>query len=87
MSVYDVLCGLWRTAVPLIVGWVVALLAHVYVHVDEAALSQALVAFFSLAYYSLFRVLEAKVNPTFGWFLGLARPPMYDTKSSTHLEN
>ena len=77
MTVYDVLVSLWRTAVPVIVGWVGALLARIYVDVDEQALAQALVAIFTVVYYGLFRVLEAKVSPAFGWFLGLARPPAY----------
>lgn len=77
MTVFDVLVSLWRTAVPVIVGWVAALLAHIYVDVDELALSQALVGAFSLVYYGVFRLLEAKVSANFGWFLGLARPPVY----------
>jgi hypothetical protein len=77
MTAYDVLVSLWRQAVPAIVGWVAALLARIYIDVDEQALSQALVVIFGLAYYGLFRLLEAKVNPSFGWFLGLARPPVY----------
>ncbi|MFH9731926.1 hypothetical protein [Streptomyces sp. NPDC017260] len=77
MTVYDVLVSLWRTAVPVIVGWVAALLARIYIDVDEQALSQALVAGFAVVYYGLFRLLEAKVSPAFGWFLGLARPPVY----------
>ncbi|MFC9505353.1 hypothetical protein [Streptomyces sp. NPDC057002] len=77
MTVYDVLVSLWRTAVPVIVGWVAALLARIYIDVDEQALAQALVGAFALVYYGLFRVLEAKVSPAFGWFLGLARPPAY----------
>ncbi|MEU9050215.1 hypothetical protein AB0D37_07380 [Streptomyces sp. NPDC048384] len=79
MTVYDVLVSLWRTAVPVIVGTLAALLAHIYIDVDEQALTQVLVGAFSLVYYGLFRVLEAKVSPSFGWFLGLARPPAYPT--------
>ncbi|MEV7902220.1 hypothetical protein [Streptomyces anulatus] len=77
MTVYDVLVSLWRTAVPVIVGWVAALLAHIYVDVDETALSQALVGVFGLLYYGVFRLLETKVSVNFGWFLGLAKPPAY----------
>ncbi|MGW3153662.1 hypothetical protein [Streptomyces sp. NPDC001089] len=77
MTVYDVAVSLWRTAVPLVVGWVAALLARIYIDVDEAALSQALVGAFALLYYGVFRLLEAKVSPSFGWLLGLAKPPIY----------
>ncbi|MFI7083829.1 hypothetical protein ACIBUR_09505 [Streptomyces anulatus] len=83
MTVYDVLVSLWRTAVPIVVGWVAALLAHIYVDVDEVALSQALVGIFGVLYYGLFRLLEAKVSPAFGWFLGLAKPPAYPTRPTT----
>lgn len=83
MTVYDVLVSLWRTAVPVIVGWVAALLARIYIDVDEQALSQALVAIFAMVYYGLFRVLEAKISPAFGWFLGLAKPPAYPPNDPT----
>lgn len=77
MTVYDVLASLWRTAVPVVVGWVAALLARIYIDVDSQALSQALVAAFALVYYGLFRLLEAMASPAFGWLLGLAKPPAY----------
>lgn len=83
MTVYDVLVSLWRTAVPVIVGWVVALLARVYIDVDEQTLAQALVGAFTVLYYGLFRLLEAKVSPAFGWFLGLAKPPTYPQPDPT----
>ncbi|WP_329272066.1 hypothetical protein [Streptomyces sp. NBC_01451] len=83
MTVYDVLVSLWRTAVPIIVGWVGALLAHIYIDVDEQALSQSLAAVFAVVYYGLFRLLEAKVSPAFGWLLGLARPPAYTKPDPT----
>lgn len=82
MTLYDVLASLWRTAVPVLVGCVGAVLAHLYLHVDDAALAQALVAGFAIVYHGLFRLLEARVSPAFGWFLGLAKPPNYD-KSET----
>jgi len=83
MTVYDVLVSWWRTAVPVIVGWVAALLARIYIHVDDQALSQALVGAFAVVYYGLFRLLEAKVSPAFGWLLGLAKPPAYPQSDPT----
>ncbi|MEU1552092.1 hypothetical protein ABZ517_05145 [Streptomyces scabiei] len=83
MTVYDVLVSLWRTAVPAIVGWVAALLARIYIDVDEQALALSLVAAFAIVYHGVFRLLEAKVSPAFGWFLGLARPPAYPKPDPT----
>lgn len=83
MNLYDVLASLWRTAVPVIVGCVGAVLAHIYIDVDDQALSQVLVAAFAIVYHGLFRLLEAKVSPGFGWFLGLAKPPTYPKSDPT----
>lgn len=77
MTVYDTLASLWRTAVPIVVGTVVALLAHAGIGVDSAAATAWLTAAFSAAYYAVFRLLEAHVSPAWGWLLGLARPPAY----------
>lgn len=77
MSLYDTLASLWRTAVPLIVGTLVAWLAHAGLHVDSAGATAWLTAAFSGVYYALFRVLEAHVSSKWGWLLGLARPPAY----------
>jgi hypothetical protein len=83
MTFYDWVVSVWRMLVPVIVGWVVTLLVQINVTVDEQALSNALVAGFTLVYYGIFRTLEARVSPAFGWFLGLARPPSYPTKPDT----
>ncbi|MET8342409.1 hypothetical protein [Streptomyces microflavus] len=80
MTVYDWFVSLWRTVIPTLVGFAATALAHVYIDVDEQALATALMAGFITVYYGLFRFLEARVNPKFGWFLGLARPPAYPTK-------
>ncbi|NIY68007.1 hypothetical protein [Streptomyces malaysiensis] len=80
MTVYDWACSIWRMVVPVIAGWIVTLLVQINVDVDEQSLSNALVAGFVIVYYGLFRTLESKVSPVFGWFLGLARPPAYPPK-------
>ncbi|MEW1922316.1 hypothetical protein [Streptomyces sp. NPDC088360] len=80
MTFYDWAVSVWRTLVPVAVGWVATLLVQINVDVDEQALSNALVAGFALVYYGLFRTLEAKVSPAFGWLLGLAKPPSYPAK-------
>jgi hypothetical protein len=77
MTVYDTLTSLWRTVVPLIVGTLVAWLAHAGLNVDSAAATAWLTGAFSAAYYTVFRLLEAHVSPAWGWLLGLARPPQY----------
>ncbi|MFB7311665.1 hypothetical protein [Streptomyces sp. NPDC056192] len=77
MTVYDWVVSLWRTVVPTIVGFAATALAHIYIAVDQQALATALMAGFITVYYGLFRLLEAKASPKFGWFLGLARPPSY----------
>jgi hypothetical protein len=77
MTLYDTFASLWRTVVPLIVGTLVALLAHAGIGVDSDAAMAWLTAAFSAAYYALFRVLEAHVSAKWGWLLGLARPPAY----------
>jgi hypothetical protein len=82
MTVYDTLASLWRTAVPIVVGTLVALLAHAGIGVDSPALTLWLGGAFSAGYYALFRVLEAHVSPRFGWLLGLARPPAYPSTAA-----
>lgn len=79
MTFYDLVCSWWRTAVPVIVGWLGTLLVSIYVDIDEQALVSGLTAAFAVVYYGLFRLLETKASPAFGWFLGLARPPAYPT--------
>ena len=77
MTVYDTLASLWRTIVPVVVGTLVAWLAHAGIGVDSAAATAWLGGAFSSAYYSAFRLLEAHVSSRWGWLLGLARPPQY----------
>lgn len=74
---YDFLASLWRTAVPVIVGTLVAWLAHAGLHVDSAAATAWLTAAFTGVYYALFRLAEQRLGVGWGWFLGLARPPAY----------
>lgn len=82
MTVYDTLASLWRTVVPLIVGTLVAALAHAGIGIDSAAATAWLTGAFAAGYYALFRLLEAHVSPRFGWLLGLARPPQYPSTAA-----
>lgn len=77
MTAFDWVCSLVRTVIPALVGFAATALAHVYIEVDQQALSTGLMAGFITVYYGFFRFLEAKIDPRFGWFLGLARPPAY----------
>jgi len=77
MPVYDYLASLWRTVVPIIVGTLIAVLAHVGLHVDSAAATTWLGTAFSGVYYAVFRLAETHLGKAWGWFLGLARPPQY----------
>jgi hypothetical protein len=77
MTMYDYLASLWRTVVPLIVGTLVAWLAHAGIGVDSAAATAWLGTAFSAVYYAAFRLAEAHLGGAWGWFLGLARPPHY----------
>lgn len=77
MPLYDYLASLWRTVVPLIVGTLVAWLAHAGLHVDSAAATAWLSTAFSGVYYAVFRLAEQHLGKGFGWFLGLAKPPAY----------
>lgn len=80
----DAIVGTIRTAVPTLVGTFVAWLFGLGVQVDsdgEKALSAALVALLVAAYYALATLLERKVNPAFGWLLGIAKAPAYSRQS------
>lgn len=78
--VKDVLASLIRTAVPVVVGWVIAWLATRWL--DLTAYSNAINAWLVpvciAGYYTLVRLLEAKF-PAFGWLLGLKAQPKYVT--------
>ena len=68
-----------RTYVPLLVGWVLTRLAEFgFVDIDREAVIGASVVVVSAVWYGIFRMLEMKVNPKFGWLLGAAKPPDYD---------
>ncbi|WP_324787010.1 hypothetical protein [Streptomyces sp. H51] len=70
--------SLIRTAVPALVGWLVALAAEHGLHLDAQALSQVLIPAAAFCYYAVFRLAEHYVSPKWGWLLGYARPPQYD---------
>lgn len=76
--------ALIRTAVPSFIGLVVSWLAIRGFDLDletQAALITALNTLLITAYYALVTFLERKVNPAFGWLLGMAKAPTYDATS------
>lgn len=74
-----------RTGVAAVVGFLVAFLVSNGFDLDDAFavnLTMALTVFFTSLYNWLVIVMEKNVNPAFGYLLGIAKPPSYDTSSS-----
>lgn len=71
-----------RTAVPLLVGFVLTLLLKVGVDLGDdpvavANLTAFLTVLVSTAYYAVVRYAEVKLGSKWGWLLGLASAPVY----------
>lgn len=81
----SLLPSLLRTLVPLTVGWLLSLVLvdrvldfFDVVSADaEQALTAAVTAVLTFAYYLLVRLFEQYVSPRLGWLLGLAQQPAY----------
>ena len=76
----DSIIALIRTAVPALVGWVIARLAAYGLELDAETQAQLIAVCLLLAttgYYALVTFLERKVHPGFGWLLGYAKAPSY----------
>lgn len=74
-----------RTAVPLAVGWLAALLLSLGVEVDagtQAALVTGLGNLLALGYYALARWAENRWPRQLGWLLGWKATPNYTTKEN-----
>ncbi|GAA1353497.1 hypothetical protein [Streptomyces beijiangensis] len=76
MNVY---VSLVRTGVPALVGWLVAVAAAKGLDLDAGAVSGVLTPAVSFGYYAVFRFAEQHVSGKFGWLLGYAKPPVYET--------
>jgi len=77
---HDTLIAIIRTFVPSAVGIGIAWLIDQGLTVPDdvqTQLSAALVALCITLYYSLVTLLERKVNPAFGWLLGVPKAPSY----------
>ena len=69
-----------RTVVPIVVGAVIGWAVTNGITLDdqfEVALTLAITGAFQGLYYIAVRLFETYVSPKFGWFLGLAKEPVY----------
>jgi hypothetical protein len=73
------LASIVRTVVPLIIGWVLALPVAAWLGLTEEQATSAATAVVTAVYYVAVRLAEQHLSPRFGWLLGLAKPPTYDT--------
>lgn len=75
--------SLVRTFTPIIVGAVLGWFTTAGITLDsefEGAVTLLVSGVLSGVYYVAVRLLETYVAPRFGWLLGLAKAPEYDTK-------
>ncbi len=78
---HDPLIALIRTLVPSAVGAALAWAAARGIGIDDqtsASLTAALVAICTALYYAAVTALERKVDPAFGWLLGVPKAPSYE---------
>jgi hypothetical protein len=50
---------------------------------DATAVTGVLTPIATFSYYGAFRFAEERLSPRFGWLLGYARTPKYDSASLT----
>lgn len=82
-----------RTAVPLVAGYLLTLLARAGLDIDSTTITGAVTVALALVYYLAFRVLEllgeradgTALQNIAGALLGWARPPAYP-RSEPHLD-
>jgi hypothetical protein len=70
-----------RSLVPIVVGWVIGLLAAISIRVDpeiQAGLIMSVSTLAASLYYVAVAWLERKYA-WFGWLLGVARKPVYNS--------
>lgn len=74
--------SLVRTFTPIIVGAVLGWFTTTGITLDpefETSLTLVIGALFAGLYYLAVRLFELYVSPKFGWLLGLAKSPAYET--------
>lgn len=77
--------SLIRTFVPLLVGTVGTILLKLGIHIT-GDLTPVITAGLSYVYYFLVRVFEHVGSSKWGWLLGKAAAPVYQTGSQTDLK-
>jgi len=82
LMVDKILTSVIRTAVPALVGVIVAAVAVAGLHLDGAIVTPTITLAVTTAYYAGVRWLEVKVGPKFGWLLGKAGAPQYAAKTT-----
>ena len=73
----DFLASIIRTLTTLAVGLVATAAVRVGVSVDTPAATAVLQSLITGFVYSVVRFMETKVDPRFGWLLGVAKAPAY----------
>lgn len=68
-----------RTIVPVVVGGLLAALAEAGLDLPEGLATEVVTTVVITLYYAVVRLLEEHVAPAWGWLLGYARPPKYDS--------
>jgi len=66
-----------RTVIPLIVGFLLTWALKAGFDLDDDSVTNVVTVIVTGVYYALVRFLEVHVNPSLGWLLGLAKPPVY----------
>ena len=83
----DPIIAIIRTLVPSAVGAAIAWGAAKGIGIDEetsATLTTALVAICTALYYAAVTWLERKIDPAFGWLLGVPKAPSYNGVINDH---
>ncbi|MFJ4939014.1 hypothetical protein ACIP8U_34830 [Streptomyces pseudovenezuelae] len=75
--------SLLRSGVPAVAGWLVAVALRHGLDLDVTAVTGILTPVATFAYYGVFRFAEENLSPWFGWLLGYARPPQYESAMLT----
>ena len=73
----DLLASIIRTLVTIAVGLVTTAAVRLGVTIDTAAATALAQSIITGAVYSIVRLLEERIDPRFGWLLGVARKPAY----------
>jgi hypothetical protein len=76
---FNLFVSFLRTGIPSLVGWLVSLAAAHGLDLDEGVLAGGVTPIATVTYYGMFRLAEQHLSPKFGWLLGYARPPAYES--------